>query len=216
MDASWHTIRVLIVDDDPAMREHFRSLLQFESDVVTVGMARSGKEASQLAFDLEVDVALVGLPLPDVDSPDSLTIISSGAPEMALIITLPEGASFFPTAPLSHTVKAILTKPSATDIVVDAIRQANRSREFKRRVYGQALAIAQELNLELDLVHQAIYRLRRSGLVETYLNEENRLWAAITPKGEMVLSQPHPLETGSSTREYNVLQAMYRLFDQPD
>ena len=38
-------IRVLIVDDVSETRENVRKLLQFESDVDVVGVARTGKEA---------------------------------------------------------------------------------------------------------------------------------------------------------------------------
>ena len=37
------SIRVLIVDDFAETRENIRKLLQFESDIVVVGAARSGQ-----------------------------------------------------------------------------------------------------------------------------------------------------------------------------
>ena len=52
-------IRVMIVDDVSETRENVRKLLQFESDVDVVGAARTGKEAIQLAQDLNPDVVLM-------------------------------------------------------------------------------------------------------------------------------------------------------------
>lgn len=60
-------IRVLIVDDVADTRENIRKLLQFESDVEVVGAARSGKEGIQLAKDLDPDVVLMDINMPDVD-----------------------------------------------------------------------------------------------------------------------------------------------------
>lgn len=60
-------IRVLIVDDVSETRENVRKLLQFESDVDVVGVARTGKEAIQLSQDLNPDVILMDINMPDMD-----------------------------------------------------------------------------------------------------------------------------------------------------
>jgi pilus assembly protein CpaE len=60
-------IRVLIVDDIAETRENIRKLLQFESDVEVVGAARSGKEGIQLAQELDPDVVLMDINMPDID-----------------------------------------------------------------------------------------------------------------------------------------------------
>lgn len=59
--------RVLIVDDIAETRENIRKLLQFEADVEVVGAARSGKEGIQLALELNPDVVLMDINMPDVD-----------------------------------------------------------------------------------------------------------------------------------------------------
>ena len=57
--ASGEKIRVMIVDDVSETRENVRKLLQFESDVDVVGVARTGKEAIQLSQELNPDVVLM-------------------------------------------------------------------------------------------------------------------------------------------------------------
>ena len=57
-------IRVMIVDDVSETRENVRKLLQFESDVEVVGVARTGKEAIQVSQDLQPDVVLMDMDLP--------------------------------------------------------------------------------------------------------------------------------------------------------
>ncbi len=52
-------IRVVIVDDVSETRENVRKLLQFESDVDVVGLARTGKEAIQISQELNPDVVLM-------------------------------------------------------------------------------------------------------------------------------------------------------------
>jgi len=60
-------IRVLIVDDIAETRENLRKLLQFESDVVVVGSARTGVEAIDIARETEPDVVIMDINMPDMD-----------------------------------------------------------------------------------------------------------------------------------------------------
>ena len=68
---SGEKIRVMIVDDVSETRENVRKLLQFESDVDVVGVARTGKEAIQLSQELNPDVVLM-----DINMPGTVTIRS--------------------------------------------------------------------------------------------------------------------------------------------
>ncbi|HSJ89484.1 MAG TPA: response regulator, partial [Anaerolineales bacterium] len=54
-------IRVIIVDDVSETRENVRKLLQFESDVDVVGLARTGTEAIQITQELNPDVVLMDI-----------------------------------------------------------------------------------------------------------------------------------------------------------
>ena len=64
---SGEKIRVIIVDDVSETRENVRKLLQFESDVDVVGVARTGREAIQLSQDMQPDVVLMDINMPDMD-----------------------------------------------------------------------------------------------------------------------------------------------------
>ncbi|HZY31696.1 MAG TPA: response regulator, partial [Candidatus Methylomirabilis sp.] len=60
-------IRVLIVDDFAETRENIRKLLQFESDIVVVGAARSGQEAIEIAVESKPDIAIMDINMADMD-----------------------------------------------------------------------------------------------------------------------------------------------------
>ena len=59
--ASNDKYRVLIVDDVAETRENVRKLLQFEADVEVVGVARTGREAIEIAQEVEPDVILMDI-----------------------------------------------------------------------------------------------------------------------------------------------------------
>jgi len=54
-------IKVLLVDDQPLVREGIRRMLELENDIRVVGEARSGEEAIVKAKDLDPDVILMDI-----------------------------------------------------------------------------------------------------------------------------------------------------------
>jgi DNA-binding NarL/FixJ family response regulator len=60
-------IRVLLVDDQPLLRKGFRLVLEAESDIEVVGEATDGAEALAAAADLEPDVVLMDIRMPNLD-----------------------------------------------------------------------------------------------------------------------------------------------------
>ena len=57
-------IRLLIVDDHPALRSGLTALIQHESDITVIGEAINGIEAVEKAHTLKPDVILMDLALP--------------------------------------------------------------------------------------------------------------------------------------------------------
>ena len=84
-------IRVLIVDDVSETRENVRKLLQFESDVDVVGVARTGREAIQLSQDLNPDVVLMDINMPDMDGIAATEAIRSKQPVVQVVILSVQG-----------------------------------------------------------------------------------------------------------------------------
>ena len=79
-------IKVLIVDDIAETRENVRKLLQFESDVEVVGTARTGKEGIQLSKEVDPDVVLMDINMPDVDGITATEQIRQGSPHIQVVI----------------------------------------------------------------------------------------------------------------------------------
>lgn len=83
-------VRILVVDDIAETRENIRKLLQFESDVDVVGAARSGKEGIQLAQELDPDVVLMDINMPDIDGITATDIIRKKSPYIQVVIICTE------------------------------------------------------------------------------------------------------------------------------
>ncbi len=59
-------IKILLADDHSLMREGLKQLLEMEEDLEVVGQAGTGSELLELAFNIQADVILLDINLPDI------------------------------------------------------------------------------------------------------------------------------------------------------
>ena len=82
------SIRVLIADDHPMVRQGLRVFLELEPDLEVVGEAADGAEAAALTAVLLPDVVLLDLVMPGVDGLAALELLAEqGLAERALVVT---------------------------------------------------------------------------------------------------------------------------------
>ncbi|HUF38383.1 MAG TPA: response regulator [Anaerolineales bacterium] len=117
-------IKVLIVDDIAETRENIRKLLQFESDVVVVGTARTGQEAIDLSTDLEPHVVLMDINMPDMDGILATELIRQKAPSVQIVILSVQGDPNYMRRAMLAGARDFLTKPPTIDELISAIRRA--------------------------------------------------------------------------------------------
>jgi pilus assembly protein CpaE len=117
-------IKVLVVDDIAETRENIRKLLQFESDFEIVGAARNGQEGIDLAKELQPDVILMDINMPDIDGITATEIIREQVPHSQIVIlTVQTDPSYMRRAMLAGA-RDFLTKPPSVDEMIGAIRRA--------------------------------------------------------------------------------------------
>jgi DNA-binding NarL/FixJ family response regulator len=83
------TTRVLLADDQTLVRGGFRMILRAEPDIDVVGEASDGAEAVVLARELDPDVVLMDLRMPNIDGIDATRQIIDGSenPPRVLVLT---------------------------------------------------------------------------------------------------------------------------------
>ena len=125
-------IRVMIVDDVAETRENVRKLLQFESDVDVVGVARTGKEAIQLSQDLHPDVVLMDINMPDMDGISATEAIRAKQPAVQVVILSVQGDQNYMRRAMLAGARDFLTKPPMGDELISAIRRAGSMAQSER------------------------------------------------------------------------------------
>ena len=122
------TIRVLLVDDHPVVREGVRAMLAAEPDIEVAGEAGSGDEAVALARAGSYDVILMDLRMPGTDGVDAIGQILAGDPGARIVVL----TTYETDADILRAVEAgaagYLLKDAPRGEVANAVRVASLSR----------------------------------------------------------------------------------------
>lgn len=135
--ASGEKIRVMIVDDVSETRENVRKLLQFESDVDVVGVARTGKEAIQLSQEFNPDVILMDINMPDMDGIAATELIRSKQPAVQVVILSVQSDQNYMRRAMLAGARDFLTKPPMGDELISAIRRAGSMAQIEKSKSAQ-------------------------------------------------------------------------------
>ncbi|MBS4059933.1 MAG: response regulator transcription factor [Bacteroidetes bacterium] len=84
-NSSSNPIRVLLVDDHTMVRRGLATFLDIFDDLILAGEAESGKEAIQRCAELQPDVVLMDMVMPDMDGVSATRAIRQGFPQVQVL-----------------------------------------------------------------------------------------------------------------------------------
>jgi DNA-binding NarL/FixJ family response regulator len=149
-------VRILIADDHALFRDGLRSLLRAEGHDV-VGEAKNGHEAVQFARELEPDLVLMDLQMPELDGIGATKLIVGEMSEMKVVILTAseEEAKLFEA--IKSGAQGYLLKNLEAEAFFDMLDRAQRGepaitpalarkllQEFARPVEAAAPAVEQD------------------------------------------------------------------------
>jgi two-component system response regulator DegU len=117
------SIRVLLVDDHRLLRESLRRSLTEEGFDV-VGEGGDGEEAIELAAELEPDVVLLDVTMPNLGGVEAAGRIHEAHPAMRIVMLTMHADAEVVADALRAGACGYLTKDSSTEEIADAIRLA--------------------------------------------------------------------------------------------
>lgn len=135
-------IRVLIADDHAIVRQGLRQILSDTPDLTVSGEAENGVQAVQMVRAGEWDVVLMDVSMPDRNGIDALKLIKKEHPRLPVLILSMYPEEQYAIRALKAGAAGYLTKQSAPELLVTAIRQVASGKKYVSPSLAEELANA--------------------------------------------------------------------------
>jgi NarL family two-component system response regulator YdfI len=165
------SIRVLIADDHPVVRQGLRMLLEMASGVELVGEATDGGMAVRLTAEEQPDVVLMDLRMPGMDGLEAIVRIRSQWPQVAVLILTTYNEDDLMIRGLRAGACGYLLKDTDLDLVLQAIHVAAR---------GEMLA-------QPEILHRLLSHAARA-IASAPLPDSTRRGLALTEREREILA----------------------------
>ncbi|MDX3642008.1 response regulator transcription factor [Streptomyces sp. MB09-02B] len=120
------TIRVLLADDHPVVRDGLAAMLSTQPDLTVVGEAASGAEALRRTASLAPDVVLMDLQMPEMDGTTATAAIRAAHPEVRVLVLTTYDTDADITAAVDAGAVGYLLKDTGRHELCEAVRTAAR------------------------------------------------------------------------------------------
>lgn len=136
------TIRVLIADDHAIVRQGLRAILSDTDDMIVAGEAENGIRALQLLRDGHWDVVLMDVNMPDRNGIDTLKLVKKEFPKLPVLMLSMHPEEQYAVRALKAGASGYLSKQSAPEQLVLAIRQVASGKKYVSAEVAEQLATA--------------------------------------------------------------------------
>src|SRR5581483_712558 len=120
------TIRVVIVDDHPAVRRGLSSLFARTEDIEVVGAAADGVEAVDIVQRLEPDVVLMDLSMPNMDGISATRNLLDVCPTARVVVLTSFSGRERVKEALRNGAVGYIVKDASPDDLLRGVRTAAR------------------------------------------------------------------------------------------
>ncbi len=123
-------ITVLLVDDHPVVRDGYRRLLERNPDIRVVGEADNGEQAYALYPKRAPTVVVLDLNLPGMGGMETIRRLVAKYPDVRILVFSMHDSPLLIQRALDAGAAGYLTKSSAADQMVEAIRCVAQGRSY--------------------------------------------------------------------------------------
>ncbi len=173
---------MLLVDDHAVVREGYRRLLERDDSLVVVGEAATAADAIRIDSELEPDVVVLDIGLPGISGIEILRRIIAHRPDARVLMFSMYQDGIYATRAIDAGARGYLSKASAPDLLIEAVRSVAGGRRYLSPDVQQAMnrrsSAAHQLADALSTRELEVLRL----LIQGYGVEEIGERLGLSPK----------------------------------
>jgi DNA-binding NarL/FixJ family response regulator len=114
-------IKIIIVDDQPLVREGLGTLLNLRPEIEVIGMAGDGQEALKVALEKRPDLVLMDIRMPNVNGVEGTRLIREKVPDIKVLMLTTFNDSELIFDALEEGACGYLLKDMPTDTIAQSI-----------------------------------------------------------------------------------------------
>jgi DNA-binding NarL/FixJ family response regulator len=148
-------IKILVVDDHIIVREGLKKILVDTPDMVVADEASNGQEVTKKIWNNDYDLILLDISLPGRSGLDVLKQLKCTKPEVPILILSVHPEEQYALRSLRAGASGYLTKQSAPDELIGAIRKVATGRKYITSSIAEKLAFELEIDAR-KLPHETL------------------------------------------------------------
>ena len=148
-------IKILVADDHAVVRQGLKQIVADTNDIVVAGEASNGHEALDKILKNDYDVVVLDITMPGRSGLDILTELKSHKVDTPVLVLSMHPESQYAVRVLKAGAAGYLTKESASEELVAAIRKVSLGHKYVSSSLAEKLAFNLETGAEKPL-HQVL------------------------------------------------------------
>lgn len=124
------TIRILLVDDHPIVRQGLRTLLEGRAGWEVIGEASDGAEAVEKAKDLSPDVMVLDVTMPKMNGLDACRLLRQLSPQLEILFVTQHDSPQMMREALEAGARGYVVKSNAARDLLKAVEAVSQHRVF--------------------------------------------------------------------------------------
>ena len=129
-ERNFMTIRILLVDDHPVVRQGLKTLLEGRSGWEVIGEASDGAEAVEKAKDLNPDVMVLDVTMPKMNGLEACRLLRRQAPELEILFVTQHDSPQMMREALEAGARGYVVKSNAARDLLAAVEAVSQHRVF--------------------------------------------------------------------------------------
>lgn len=214
-------VRLFLVDDHPLFIDGVRSLVDDIPDILVIGQAYSGARALRLISEMQPEVVILDLSMPDMNGTSLAKQIGAlPAPPRIVVLTAHEERIFVREA-IAAGARGYVLKRSASDNLVQAIRAVSGGGLYldpaiAERMLPQRECLSRNLTGQIDIIQHPLTDREREVMrlvAFGYTNKEVAAKLGVTSKSvetyKTRASEKLDIRTRTKIVQYALLQGWF-------